>query len=191
MPPQQELAAGKMLLALPSLTDPNFARSVVYLLEHDPDGGTTGVVVNRPTHTPVGQVLPAWHGTMTDPDVVFRGGPVQQNGALCLARLPAPDDQRPTDGIRVSRHGVGLVDLDWDAGDVRAAVRQLRVFAGYAGWSAGQLELEIARDDWYVVRGDASEIFTERPQTLWHRLWAREPYPASLLASYPEDPGLN
>jgi putative transcriptional regulator len=186
-----ELAAGRMLLALPSLLDPNFARSVVYLLEHDPEGGSTGVVVNRPTRTPVGQVLPAWEDTMAEPDVVFRGGPVQQNGALCLAKMPAPDDQRPTSGIRVSRHGVGLVDLDWDADEVRSAVRQLRVFAGYAGWSAGQLKSEIDRADWYVVRGDSAEIFSADPETLWQRLWRREPYPASLLSSYPENPTFN
>lgn len=191
MGPRAELAAGRMLLALPSLSDPNFARAVVYLLEHDPDGGSTGVVVNRPTHTPVGQVLPAWQGTMSDPDVVFRGGPVQQNGALCLARLPAPDDRRDTEGIRISRNGVGLVDLDWDAEDVRSAVRKLRVFAGYSGWSPGQLAGEIAREDWFVVPGDVAEIFTEDPATLWSRLWTREPFPVSLMAGYPEDPTLN
>lgn len=180
-----------MLLALPSLTDANFARGVVYLLEHDPDGGSTGVVVNRPTHTPVGQVLPAWQGAMTDPDVVFRGGPVQQNGALCLARVPAPDDLVPTGGIRASRHGVGLVDLDWDTADVVAAAQQLRVFAGYAGWSPGQLESEVARNDWYVVNGDSAEVFSAEPDDLWNRLWKRQPFPASLLATYPIDPGLN
>ena len=186
-----ELGAGRMLLALPSLSDPNFARSVVYLLEHDPLAGCTGVVVNRPTHTPVGQVLPAWQGTMSEPDVVFRGGPVQQNGALCLARVPAPDDLRPTSGIRVARNGVGLVDLDWDSADVQASASKLRVFAGYAGWSAGQLESEIERQDWYVVRGDAAEVFSAEPRALWHRLWRRQPFPASLLSSYPEDPTLN
>lgn len=186
-----QLAAGRMLLALPSLTDPNFARCVVYLLEHDPVAGSTGVVVNRPTHTPVGQVLPAWQGAMSEPDVVFRGGPVQQNGALCLARVPAPDDLRPTSGIRISRNGVGLVDLDWDAADVQATASKLRVFAGYSGWSANQLESEIARDDWYVVRGDAAEVFSAEPRSLWGRLWRRQQFPASLLASYPEDPTLN
>ncbi len=180
-----------MLLALPSLTDPNFSRAVVYLLEHDPDAGSTGVVVNRPTHTPVGQVLPAWQGTMTDPDVVFRGGPVQQNGALCLARVPALDDLIPTGGIRASRHGVGLVDLDWDTADVVASAQQLRVFAGYAGWSAGQLEAEIGRKDWYVVPGDAAEVFSAQPENLWNRLWKRQPFPASLLSSYPADPTQN
>ena len=73
-------------MATPLLGDPHFRRSVVYLLEHD-DGGSVGVIVNRPSRTPVGQVLPDWHDVVCGPSVVFGGGPVQPDGALCLGRV--------------------------------------------------------------------------------------------------------
>src|SRR5436190_579659 len=79
-------AAGRLLVATPLLTDPHFGRTVGYLLGHD-GGGTVGVVLNRPGHTPVGQVLPAWHDAVSGPAVVFGGGPVQPDGALCLGQL--------------------------------------------------------------------------------------------------------
>src|SRR3954452_7694325 len=83
-----EAAAGRLLVATPLLGDPNFNRTVVYLLEHD-GGGTVGVILNRPSHTPVGQVLPSWEDAVSGPAVVFNGGPVQPDGALCLGQAAA------------------------------------------------------------------------------------------------------
>lgn len=185
-----------VLLALPMLTDPNFARSVIYLLEADPEAGSAGVVVNSPTRTPVGQVLPAWHDAVSAPGVVFRGGPVQPDGALCLATVTAPAAEAPAGSIRLVRQRtaaarIGLVDLDADVDDIRAAVGDLRVFAGHAGWSAGQLEAEIAEGAWWVVPGWIEDVFGADQTRLWSRVWQRQPFPLRLLASYPDDPTLN
>ena len=90
MPP----ASGRLLVAAPLLTEETFSRTVVYLLEHD-GGGSVGVVVNRPSHTPVGHVLPDWQDAVAEPGVVFSGGPVQQDGALCLGLASEVPAERP------------------------------------------------------------------------------------------------
>src|SRR5262249_61884184 len=84
----EEVLAGRLLVATPLLGDPNFRRSVVLVVEDEPDEGTLGVVLNRPTATPVEQVLESWTDLVTQPSVVFRGGPVSPNSALGLAMVP-------------------------------------------------------------------------------------------------------
>ncbi len=180
-----EPAGGRLLVATPLLTDPHFSRTVVYLLEHD-GGGTVGVVVNRPSHTPVGQVLPDWHDVVSGPSVVFGGGPVQPDGALCLGLLDAdgPWAKRVVDGV-------GTVDLDGDVLEVAEVANRLRVFAGHAGWSPGQLEDEVAEGAWWVVPGSPDDLFSEQPRTMWSRVLRRQPPPLNLVSTYPPDPLLN
>jgi putative transcriptional regulator len=195
-PPYITPAAGRILLALPALMDGYFDGSVVYLLESDPEAGSAGVIVNVATRTPVGQVLPGWHDASSEPNVIFKGGPVQPDGALCLAKLAKPDAIMPTPGLRAVRTqtratGVALVDLDGDVDEIRAAVTRLRVFAGHAGWSPGQLEDEIAERAWHVVPGRADHVFSEEPDTLWRRIAREQPNWISWLSTYPADPLLN
>ena len=180
-----EPAAGRLLVATPLLGDPHFARTVVYLLEHD-GGGTVGVVLNRPSHTPVGQVLPDWHDAVSGPAVVFGGGPVQPDGALCLGELDSD-----TTGIREVVDGVATIDLDGDVAVIAAIARRLRVFAGHAGWSPGQLAGELAEGAWWVVPGSPADLFTEDPRAMWSRVLSRQPMPLRLLSTFPPDPSLN
>jgi putative transcriptional regulator len=182
-------AAGRLLVATPLLTDAHFHRAVVYLLEHD-GGGTVGVVLNRPSHTPVGQVLPDWHDATTDPQVVFSGGPVQPDGALCLG-LMAGGAEQVSEGMREVVDGVSTVDLDGDVTVIAPAASRLRVFAGHSGWSPGQLEHEIAEGAWWVVPGSPDDLFTGDPRPLWSRVLRRQPPPISFVATYPDDPSLN
>jgi putative transcriptional regulator len=86
-----ESLGGRLLVATPLLGDPNFRRTVILIVEDDPDEGTLGVVLNRPTEVPLGQVLEAWTGLVTGPPVVFRGGPVSPNSALALAMARSVD----------------------------------------------------------------------------------------------------
>jgi putative transcriptional regulator len=178
-------AGGRLLVATPLLGDPNFVRSVIYLLEHD-EGGTVGVIVNRPSRTPVAQVLPDWHDAVSGPSVIFGGGPVQPDGALCLGRI-----DRDLPGARRVVDGVGTVDLDGDVAGIVAGTSRLRVFAGHAGWSAGQLEDEIAEGAWWVVPGDSEDLFSPDPRPLWPRVLRRQPAPLSLVSTYPADPVMN
>jgi putative transcriptional regulator len=171
-----------LLVATPLLGDPHFHRTVVYLLEHD-GGGTVGVVVNRPSHTPVGHVLPAWQDAMSGPAVVFGGGPVQPDGALCLGQLA-------TDGPGVRRvvDGIATVDLDGDVTEIEGRATRLRVFAGHAGWAPGQLDDEVDEGAWWVVAGSADDLFSEQPRRMWSQVLRRQRYPLSLLSTYPADP---
>jgi putative transcriptional regulator len=181
-----QAASGRLLVATPLLTDPHFDRSVVYLLEHD-GGGTVGVIINRPSHTPVGQVLPDWHEVMCDPPVIFGGGPVQPDGALCLGFT----DQDTGDAARALVDGVVSVDLDGDADEVAGLTSQLRVFAGHAGWAPGQLDDEIAERAWWVVPGAPTDLFSADPRPLWGAVLRRQPAPVSMFANYPVEADLN
>lgn len=196
------LGPGMALVAMPLLDDPQFARSVVYLLESDPEAGSAGVVVTAPTRTPVGQVLPSWHDAMTDPALVFRGGPVQPDGALGLAQVARGRAEVPIPGIRTVRpfgglnrasesDCVGVVDLDGDIEAIAEASTRLRVFAGHAGWTPGQLEDEIAEGAWVVVPGRPADIFADHPEHRWRDVLRRQSYPLRLLATCPADPSQN
>lgn len=180
-----EPAGGRLLVATPLLGDPHFARTVVYLLEHD-GGGTVGVVVNRPSHTPVAHVLPDWQDAMSGPAVVFGGGPVQPDGALCLGQL-ATDGP----GVRSVVDGIATIDLDGDVTLIGGLAHRLRVFAGHAGWAPRQLEAEIDEGAWWVVPGGPDDLFSDEPRTAWSRVLRRQPPPLSLLSTYPPDPLLN
>ena len=177
-----------MLVATPLLDDPHFSRTVVYLLEHD-GGGTVGVVLNRPSHTPVGQVLPDWHDAVSGPAVVFGGGPVQPDGALCLGQL------RDNTAEQMSKEvvdGISTIDLDGDVTVIAPRARRLRVFAGHAGWAEGQLADELAQGAWWVFEGSPADLFSAEPRVMW-RPGARSPTRAVVLrlATYPEDASLN
>jgi putative transcriptional regulator len=185
--------AGRLLVASPLLLDPNFERTVVLLLEHG-DDGALGVVVNRPSPVSVEEILPVWRTAVSAPDVVFAGGPVQPDGALGLVSLvagPAADPDEAPLGVRRLDGGLGLVDLDAPPEVVVHVVTQMRVFAGYAGWSPGQLEAEIADGSWFVVTASSRDAFHPRPQGLWREVLRRQPSSLAWVSTFPRDPSLN
>src|SRR5688572_27197678 len=121
---------GRLLVSTPGLRDPNFDRTVVLVLEHD-DSGALGVVLNRPSRTPVGEVLPAWLDIASDPPIVFVGGPVDPSAAICLGSC------RPgaaSEAIQAISPTLGVVDLDSDPALLTHLVARVRIYAGYAGW---------------------------------------------------------
>lgn len=239
--------------------DPNFLRVVVYLLDHD-EGGSVGVVLNRPTETPVDDVVPRWGLVVTEPSMVFRGGPVSVNGAICVARVAEGEAERAveqalgigfglagdpdTDSliretleaaaaaaaeqvgagddeaieVHVAREGggsedggapdddeelvvrppfqfimgsVGTVDLHHPPEDVPLRLAAARIFAGYAGWGAGQLDDEIEAGAWFVVDAEEQDIFDDDPEQLWSRVLRRQAGWLRVLARFPFDPAVN
>ena len=184
--PDAELT-GRLLVASPVLNDPNFARAVVLVLDHDGDG-TLGVVVNRPTAVGVGDVLPPWSGRTSSPDVVFQGGPVALDNALGLAHVLG--EEEPV-GWRRLYAGVGLIDLDAPPEVLVSGLGALRIFAGYAGWSPGQLQDEIDEGAWYVVDAEGGDAFSDNPSELWRTVLRRQSGDLALLATFPDDPTLN
>jgi putative transcriptional regulator len=185
--------AGRLLVATPVLGDPNFRRAVVLVVEHEVTEGTLGVVLNRPTKIPVGQVLEQWTELATDPSVLFRGGPVAQNSALALAMVPGKEEPlgwRALDGAPALAR-LGLLDLDAPPRLLAPAITSLRVYAGYAGWSPGQLEAEIDEGAWFVLPAEPGDVFAAEPEQLWRTVLRRQEGELAFLATYPEDPGLN
>ena len=183
-----ESLVGHLLVATPGLRDPNFERTVVLLVAHE-DGGALGVVLNRATEVPVAEVLGPWGSLADEPAVVFEGGPVQPEAAICLARARPGVDQL-TGFNRVSG-AVGTVDLSADPDTLRAAVLGVRVFAGYAGWSPGQLETEIETGSWFVFDALPGDAFAGRPDDLWPMVLRRQGGLLAAVAHYPTDPSLN
>ena len=185
--------AGKLLVATPLLGDPNFRRAVVLIVEHETSEGTLGVVLNRPTPIPVRQVLDQWTDLASDPSVVFKGGPVAPTSALALALVPGTDEPlgwRALDGAPALAR-LGLLDLDTPPSVLAPAIQSLRVYAGYAGWSPGQLEGEIDEGAWHVVTAEPGDVFAPDPESLWRTVLRRQEGELAFLATYPEDPGLN
>jgi len=168
---------GKLLVASPLLTDPNFYRTVVLILQHD-DTGAVGVVLNRPTSSPIRAHLPEWEDAVIEPAVVFVGGPVEQAIAIGLAvsgTEPAGVD------------GVWLVDLEAPPPGPETA----RVYSGYAGWGAGQLVSELEEGSWIVLDAESRDVFEPEPSDLWSLVLRRQGGKLALLATFPADPSLN
>ena len=175
---------GSLLISNGSLFDPNFRHTVVLICEHSPEGAL-GVVLNRPTHVKVADAIPAFAEVVPEGATVFIGGPVQPQAALMLADLEHPD----LAGIVVTGT-VGLLSGEVDD-IVVDGIRRARVFAGYSGWGGGQLEAELARDDWIVEPAIPDELFTDAPERLWGDVLARKGGQFRLLSRMPFDPSSN
>lgn len=185
-PAAARVRAGTLLLANTDLLEPTFRRSVIYIVEHNEDG-TLGVVLNRPSETAVYNVLPQWAKLAAKPKTMFIGGPVKRDSALCLATVRVGVDAASVPGLRHVQGRVAIVDLDADPDVIEAGVEGLRIYAGYSGWSVGQLDGEIERDDWIVLSGLPSDVLVEPRVDLWARVLRRQPMPLPLLATHPID----
>ncbi|MEZ4482175.1 MAG: YqgE/AlgH family protein [Dehalococcoidia bacterium] len=175
---------GRLLVASPALEDPNFARSVVYLCAHD-ENGALGLILNRPLETaPVGDHLPQWMEHVDRPAVFFEGGPVEPGAALALA---AREPSLPDTGWLDVATGLGLLNLDSEPAVVAGHLRALRLFTGYGGWSAGQLEAEIKEEAWFVVDAVAEDMFRPETATLWRDVLLRQPGKLAMFAFFPGD----
>jgi len=182
-PLQSGSLAGRLVVATASLVDPTFHLTAALLLEHG-EHGALGVVLNRPSEIPVDQVLPDWSCAVSEPRVVFHGGPVQPNTVIAVARSSV---EAPSGWQRVLG-SLGVVDLDADPAIVTPDMAGLRVFAGYAGWAAGQLEAEISRGAWFVLDAGHDDPFCRDPDELWRGVLRRQ---GGLFTTVSTNPTLN
>ncbi|MGY4098289.1 YqgE/AlgH family protein [Nocardia sp. R16R-3T] len=181
---KQVVRAGTLLVSATELVEPTFRRTVVYIIEHN-EAGSLGVVLNRPSDTAVHDVLPRWAEAAAPPRTLFIGGPVKRDAALCLATVRVGASIAGVRGLRRIDGRVVLVDLDADPEQITPLIEGLRIFAGYAGWTFGQLEGELQNNDWIVLSALPSDpISTGRPD-LWAHVLRRQPLPLSLLATHP------
>lgn len=182
-----ESLRNRLLVASPSLGDPNFDHTVVLVLEHD-GGGAVGVVLNRPTETEVGGPLPGWHRMAAQPRVVFAGGPVAPGAAICLARTWGGEG---ANGWERLFGPLGTLHLERDPDLFASVVQDLRVFVGYAGWGGGQLESEIEAGAWFVVDAQVEDAFADDTSDLWSAVLRRQRGTLAMFANYPANPVLN
>jgi len=176
--------ARQLLVAVPTMRDPNFERTVVFVIEHD-DEGAVGLVLNRPTDATIDEALPDWASLASAPAVAFVGGPVQQHEAVFgLARVQRVED---SDAWQPLVGRIGTVDLGADPSVVRADLEAVRVFAGYSGWGPGQLDDELRQEGWFVVDALPDDLLTSDPDGLWRRVLRRQGGELAMVANYPRD----
>jgi putative transcriptional regulator len=170
---------GKLLVSPPWVDDPHFARSVVLILAHTPEGAF-GVVLNDESTTGIDTIAdvvgPAWAALLAPPESIFVGGPCQTSSVIALGMINQDD----------ARWEVMVVDLNED--QPRPEITRIRLFAGYAGWAPRQLESELDRGGWFVADASVEDSLTDQPDDLWQSVLARngDPY-----ARMPTDPRLN
>lgn len=182
-----ESLAGRLLVATPDLVDGNFARTVIYICSHTEDGAF-GLVLNRPVESSsITAILPAWARFVSDPPCLFQGGPVEPESAFALVRA---DDETPASWAHVGGP-IGLVPLSTDPDDFGHLLSGLRIFGGYAGWSANQLDGEVEAQAWFIVDSEPGDLFDPEPETLYRRVLRRQAGKLQMYAFFPENPRQN
>jgi putative transcriptional regulator len=176
---------GHLLIASPSLLDPNFERSVVLIAEHD-ETGAMGIVINRAGELPVAEAAPVLSDMVEPGAVVHQGGPVQRTSIVIIAQF---DD--PSRAAVPVLDDVGFVAGDSDFESLGDELQRARVFAGLAGWGPGQLEAELEREDWITEPALPDDVFTDEPDALWGAVLERKGGSFALVARMPPDPSLN
>jgi putative transcriptional regulator len=155
---------GVLLVASPSLDDPNFRQAVVLVVEHGSEG-TLGLILNRSTNVLLSEALPDITVLKGTSYRLFAGGPVEPTRLLLLSRLKEPpaDARSVFDGVYVGGTPRVLERI------IRQAepTETFRAFAGYAGWAPGQLAFEMLQGSWAVLPPDSFNIFDKDPATLW------------------------
>ena len=171
---------------MPTLLDPNFRRSVVLLCEHSPEG-SLGLVINRPTEVEVSTILNDYP-VLTRTGKLYEGGPVAKNTILVLCRgRNGEEDHRALQDVFLAKDfepfkSPGL--LNDENGEVRC-------YVGYAGWSPGQLEMEVNAGAWHLLEGDSTLVFDADPSALWPEMMRRIGGEWAKYAEMPTDPSLN
>lgn len=189
-PSGPDRVSGRLLVATP-LTGEFFRRSVVLVLHHD-DDGAHGLALNKPMDAEVAAVLPDWQPHVTAPPQLFQGGPVGMDTAMGLVGVPGDHlaGEEPM-GVSLLFGGLGLVDLDVPPPLVMPELSGLRIFVGYSGWGAGQLDAELAEGAWYVVDLEPRDPFRPDPDQMWQQVLARQRSTLSLLVTHTDRPELN
>jgi putative transcriptional regulator len=181
---------GKLLIAPPTLVDPNFARTVVLIAAHD-ENGALGLVLNRPLQTPLEQISPVLTALAEPGSMLHSGGPVAPESAVVLA-----DFRDPTLAALMIFGTVGFPSADCDLGDLANGARRARVFAGHSGWGPGQLENELAEGSWLVLPASSVHVFGEQDtNALWKEAMTevgrRQIQSIIPIKHVPDEPGLN
>jgi putative transcriptional regulator len=158
------VAKGVLLVASPSLEDPNFRQAVVLVVDHGPEG-TVGLILNRSTNVLLSKALPDITVLKGTSYRLFAGGPVEPTRLLLLLRLKEPpaDARSVFDGVYLGRTPRVLEGIITRA----KPTETFRAFAGFSAWAPRQLEAELLLGAWAILPPDSSSIFDQDPATLW------------------------
>ncbi len=179
-----ESVAGKLLIAGPTVRDPNFWRTVVLVVDHG-DDGALGLVLNRPSDTTIADAVPELDELIDGDEELFIGGPVQPSGVIVLAHFTDPAAAAMIAFDDVGVLGVGAGDSAPDSVD------GARAFVGHAGWGPGQLDAELERGDWFLEPAASDDAFSAAPLELWSTVLTRKGGSYALVARMPAEPSLN
>ena len=156
-----ESLRGQLLVAGPDLLDPNFRRSVLLVGEHGEEGAM-GVILNRPSPVSVHDAVPPLAELVDGEELVHVGGPVQPQAIVVLGDFSEPDE-----AAALVLGSIGFLPAEIESADDVRSLSRARVFAGYAGWAAGQLESEIEEESWIIEPALPEDVFTQEPEQLW------------------------
>ncbi len=177
-------APGTLLISDPFLPDPNFQRTVVYLLEHNSEG-TLGLVLNHRLPVELADVL----DDAPEGIPLFSGGPVEPTMLMFIhTRGMLNDAKHIRDGIFWGGNFEMAKNM-LDAGIY--SKNDIKYFVGYSGWSPGQLDAELEQKSWLVLEADASLVMEMKTDALWNRVLEKHGGMFSHWAKAPEDPQLN
>jgi putative transcriptional regulator len=176
---------GKLLVATPPLADPNFDRTVVFMLEHT-DDGAVGVVINRPTGDGLPEGIERWEERLDEPGVLFEGGPVELDALIALGRVDG-DVVDEDDAWTTVVGDIASIDLALDPVLVAGPMQQLRVFRGYSGWGPQQLDAELSEGAWMVLPAETGDVFSHEPDELWRAVIRRQGGRIAWVANAPDD----
>jgi putative transcriptional regulator len=175
--------SGSLLVAHPGLLDPNFRKTVLYISANDPEEGSFGLVLNRPAGQTVADILPDRELGSLARVPVFFGGPVSRD------QLVFASFRWQTNGQRMEcRHHIGIDEAEKLVVDQHATIR---AFIGYAGWSKGQLEGELAHHAWMTKTPDESLLDPDRTNVMWREMLSTFGPMFRLVAEAPDDPSRN
>lgn len=174
---------GSLLVAHPNLLDPNFRRTILFLSHHSPEDGAIGLVLNRPLQKTFGEAAQEKSPEQLEEVGLYYGGPVSLDH-VTIASL----QWRTNPAAVAFQSFMGNVEniqinAEWKTG--------LRAFVGYAGWSQGQLEGEIAQKAWLVLSPTRELIEMPDPENAWRDIMRHSGPQLRLLAEAPDDPELN
>src|SRR5205814_5744568 len=186
MPESEQFLKGQLLLDSGQLRGSFFQRSVVLICQHDADGAF-GLVLNRATGSKVGEMIVADLPDLLKGAPLFLGGPVQPSALSFLHS----DAFIPDANVMLNlSHGHSL-DALMDLGESFSPTRKVKTFAGYAGWSPGQLEDEMKRNAWLIHPASLEWVFETEPGKLWELILRKKGPKYKLLSQMPEDLSLN
>jgi putative transcriptional regulator len=177
---------GQLILDQGKLRGSFFHRTVILICQHDAEGAF-GLVLNRSTNNKVGNAVVANLPTSLKEETLYLGGPVQPQALSYLHHDAYLPDANVMPNLNLGHSLDSLLEI----GESFSSTQQVKVFAGYAGWSPGQLDDEMKRDTWMTHPASLELVFHSQPNELWQFILREKGWKYKLIAEAPEDPSLN